>query len=93
MDKKTTNEVMELYAECLRHLYKIANLDIPEEFDPIMEAGRLTGAVYDNINVRLSFIDRALQITPNLSQSDREKTAMELYENYILPNLERIVRD
>lgn len=41
MDKKTANEVVELYAECLREIYSRLDLTPPEVFEPFDEAIRI----------------------------------------------------
>lgn len=41
MNKKTANEVAELYAECLREIYSRLGLTPPEVFEPFDEAIRI----------------------------------------------------
>jgi hypothetical protein len=45
MKKHQTESVMRLFAECLRQLYQVADLEIPEPFDPDIEANRLASAL------------------------------------------------
>lgn len=45
MKKHKTEAVMQLYAECLRQLYDVAGLKIPDEFDPDLESARLASAL------------------------------------------------
>ena len=46
MKKKTTEAIMQQFAECLRNLYAIADLEMPGgDFDPDLEAHRIALAL------------------------------------------------
>lgn len=45
LKKAEANEVMQLFAECLRLIYAEAGLEIPEYFDPQDEAIRIIAAL------------------------------------------------
>ena len=45
MKKHETETTMRLFAECLRQLYDVAELEIPAKFDPDTESIRLSCAL------------------------------------------------
>lgn len=45
MNKEMTEQVMEAFAACLRHLYAAAGLEMPVKFNPEKEAVRLETAL------------------------------------------------
>lgn len=83
MDKKTTNEVMELYAECLRHLYIKAGLIIPNEFDPYVECDRIIDALQPKTASRVgepNSLTLALNAVSLMEGEERTKCAKRIFD-------------
>lgn len=68
MDKKTANEVVDLYAECLREIYSRLDLTPPEVFEPFDEAIRII-AKANNFH---GFTESGLCLSSGDMKADRE---------------------
>lgn len=89
MNKATTKEVMNVYADCLRTVYKRLGLTVPEEFDPATESARIVDALQSQAGYHLAYLDKAINA---LSYIDDAKTrsnyAIGIFNDHILPKLE-----
>ena len=76
-------EITELFAECLREIYKKLLLDVPDQFVPSVEAKRICDEVFrENIHLAFDATRSALSLLPYCSNSQAKADA--LYERALV---------
>lgn len=82
-EEETAERVSELFSDCLREIYKKLCLDIPSEFDPQIEAGRICDEVFrSNIYLAFEATRNAMAVLPYCSNTQEKADA--LYERALV---------